>query len=328
MATDRSRAVLGAAALALVVLLGVAVLTRVLDGDGEDGGGEPAARPGVSEATSSTDRGAASPPGARRVLRLPSGGQHHFTKNRFLVAYYGTAGTDALGVLGEGTPARVHPRLLRAARDFAGPDRPVQPVYELIVTVADATPGRDGDYSHDIARASVQRYIDAAHRHGALLLLDIQPGRSDFLTVAKRWKWALQDPYVGLALDPEWRMGPREVPGRTIGSVDATEVNEVSSWLSGVVERQQLPEKLLVVHQFRTDMLTRPRLVKQREGLALVQHVDGFGTPGQKRATYGTVARPGTFTMGFKLFYDEDRPRMSARDVLALDPQVRFVSFQ
>lgn len=327
MAADRSRAVLGAAALALAVLLGVAVLTRVLDGGDESA--EPSAGPDASSAAPSPATPGARP-GARPgpVTRLPSGGQHIFTKNRFLVAYYGTAGTGALGVLGEGTPARVHPRLVRAARDFAGPDRPVQPVYELIVTVADATPGRDGDYSHDIARASVQRYIDAAHRNGALLLLDIQPGRSDFLTVAKRWKWALQDPYAGLALDPEWRMGPREVPGRTIGSVDATEVNEVSSWLAGVVERQRLPDKLLVVHQFRTDMLTRPRLVKQREGLALVQHVDGFGTPSQKRATHRTVARPGTFTMGFKLFYDEDRPRMSARDVLALRPGVRFVSFQ
>lgn len=324
--SDRSRAVLGAAALALVVLLGVAVLTRVLDDDG--GPGEPAARPPAPGASASADPAVPARPRPGGVLRLPSGGQHHFTKNRFLVAYYGTAGTGALGVLGEGTPAQVHPRLMRAARAFAGPNRPVQPVYELIVTIADATPGRDGDFNHDISREAVQRYIDAAHRHGAVLLLDIQPGRSDFLTVAQRWKWALRDPYVGLALDPEWRMGPREVPGRTIGSVDATEVNAVSSWLAGVVERQQLPEKVLMVHQFRTDMLTRPRLVKQREGLALVQHADGFGTPSQKRATYGTIARPGTFTMGFKLFYDEDRPRMSARDVLALDPRVRFVSFQ
>jgi hypothetical protein len=59
-----------------------------------------------------------------------------------------------------------------------------------------------------------------------------------------------------------------------------------------------------------------------------VQHVDGFGTQRQKRATYHAVARPAQFTMGFKLFYDEDVRRMGPREVHALRPKVRFVSFQ
>ena len=105
-------------------------------------------------------------------------------------------------------------RVHRAAQPFARKRQPVQVVYELIVSIADRHAGPGDDYSHDIARAEVQKYIDAAHRHDALLLLDIQPGRSDFLTVAKRWAWALKDPYVGLALDPEWRMGKHGVPGQ------------------------------------------------------------------------------------------------------------------
>jgi len=68
--------------------------------------------------------------------------------------------------------------------------------------------------------------------------------------------------------------------------------------------------------------------VAPRPNLAMVQHVDGFGTPGQKLATYRTVARPARFTMGFKLFYDEDRPRMGPGAVHRLRPDVRFVSFQ
>ncbi|WP_041546672.1 MULTISPECIES: hypothetical protein [unclassified Nocardioides] len=60
----------------------------------------------------------------------------------------------------------------------------------------------------------------------------------------------------------------------------------------------------------------------------MVQHVDGFGTRRQKRATYHHVARPRRFTMGFKLFYDEDVHRMGPREVFALRPRVRFVSFQ
>lgn len=262
------------------------------------------------------------------VATLPGGRTRVFEGNRFLVAHYGTAGTDALGVLGERPPEQAEQAVRRAAYPFWRKGQPIQPVYELIVTVADATPGPDGDYSHDIDRASVQRYIDAARAHGVLLLLDIQTGRSDFLTVAKRWAWALRDPYVGLALDPEWRMGRREVPGRTIGHVRAAEVNRVSAWLADLVARERLPEKLFVLHQFRTDMLPDIDRIVRRPGLALVQHVDGFGTPGQKLATYHAVARPRRFTMGFKLFYDEDVRRMGPAAVHAVRPRVRFVSFQ
>lgn len=283
----------------------------------EEPAGEPADGP---SATPTAPR----PP----VATLPGGRTRVFEGNRFLVAHYGTAGTGALGVLGERPPERAEAAVRRAAFPFWEEGQPIQPVYELIVTVADAAPGPDGDYSHDIDRADVQRYLDAARAHGVLLLLDLQPGRSDFLTVARRWEWALRDPYVGLALDPEWRMGPREVPGRTIGHVRAAEVNRTSAWLADLVARDRLPEKLFVLHQFRTDMLPDVERVVGRPGLAQVQHVDGFGTRGQKLATYGAVARPGQFTMGFKLFYDEDVRRMGPAAVQAIRPRVRFVSFQ
>ena len=259
---------------------------------------------------------------------LPGGHTRVFEDGAFLVAYYGTAQTSALGVLGERSPAATMPRLIREGRKFRRPGTRIQPVFELIVTVADAYPGRDGDFNHDIPRRYVQQFIDAAHEHGALLVLDIQPGRSSFPRVAKRWEWALRDPWVGLALDPEWRMGRREVPGQVIGSVSASEINATSAWLASLTKREGLPQKVFMLHQFRTDMIRDIHRVAQRSALAAVQHVDGFGPPGAKLGTYHTVARPQRFTMGFKLFYDEDRPRMSAADVLRVRPRVRFVSFQ
>ena len=69
-------------------------------------------------------------------------------------------------------------------------------------------------------------------------------------------------------------------------------------------------------------------LVRRRLGLALVQHVDGFGTPGQKLATYHAVEHSSKFHMGFKLFYDEDIRRMGPSEVHRIRPYVRFVSFQ
>jgi hypothetical protein len=259
---------------------------------------------------------------------LPGGGTKVFEGNRFLVAYYGTGQTGSLGVLGETSPDVMDRRLHRAARPFRKPGQPLRHVYELIVTIADGHPGKDGDFSHDIPRSEVRRYIRAAHRNDALLLLDIQPGRSSFLEVAQRWEWALRDPWVGLALDPEWRMGPRQVPAHTVGQVGASEVNRTSGWLSRLTAREALPQKLFVLHQFRVDMIERIGLVEKRPELAMVQHVDGFGTPRQKLATYHAVARPKQFTMGFKLFYDEDVRRMQPRAVHAVRPKVRFVSFQ
>jgi hypothetical protein len=260
-------------------------------------------------------------------VALPHGGDRVFD-GRMLVAYYGTSGTGALGVLGETSPDRAFARLVRAAAPFQRSGKPAQPVFELIVTIADRHAGPGRDFSHDIDHARVLPYIEAARRHGALLVLDLQPGRDDFLTVAKRWEWALRYPWVGLAIDPEWRMGRHQVPGRVIGSVSSAEINRTSAWLDRLAARRGLPQKLFVVHQFRTAMIRGVSGVARRPNLAMVQHVDGFGTPRQKLDTYAAVARPQRFRMGFKLFYDEDVRRLSARKVKQIRPRVDFVSFQ
>ncbi|WP_017934118.1 hypothetical protein [Nocardioides sp. Iso805N] len=285
----------------------------------------PSAGSPRSRASTSAGAGASASPAP---AALPGGRSTIFGGHRFLVAYYGTAGTGALGVLGKTSPATMQRHLARAGRAFVRAGRPVQLVYELIVSIADRHPGKDHDYSHDLQRKQVLPYIRAAHRNNALLLLDLQTGHSDFLTVAKRWRWALEDPWVGLALDPEWRMAHGAVPGRVIGHVTAGEINRTSAWLAGLVARRQLPQKLLVLHQFRTTMIQHIGRVERRPGLAMVQHVDGFGTPGEKKATFHAVAKPKRFTLGFKLFYRADVHRMSARDVFRLRPRVRFVSFQ
>lgn len=267
------------------------------------------------------------PIGRRGPVALP-GGRKRVFDGHFLVAYYGTAGSGALGVLGDARPDVIWPRLVRAGEPFATPHRRVQPVFELIVNVARSSPGPEGGYSTPIPRAEVRRYIRAAHRHGALVVLDIQPGRSGFLTLAKRWTWALKDPWVGLALDPEWRVGPGQAPGRVIGHVRAAEVNRVGAWLSGLAARHDLPQKVFMVHQFRSSMIRNIERIRARPHLALVQHIDGFGTQREKLAAYHALARPRQFREGFKLFYRQDTHRMSARQVLRIRPAVRFVSFQ
>ncbi|HEU5038597.1 MAG TPA: hypothetical protein VFT70_16445 [Nocardioides sp.] len=320
--------------LVLLLLVGLLVVAWGVGQEGADASTPPSSaelsssvEPVEAPSPSSAERSPSVEPAASPVP-LPDGGTKVFGGHHFLVAYYGTGQTPAMGVLGESDPDTMDARLRRAAAPFRRDGQPLRHVYELIVTIADGSPGPDGDYSHDVPRGVVETYLRAAHRNHALLLLDLQPGRSGFLDVAKRWKWALRDPWVGLALDPEWRMGPHQVPAHTIGQVGAPEVNRTSRWLSRLTRREGLAQKLFVLHQFRVDMVEHIEDVVRRRGLAMVQHVDGFGTRRQKRATFHTVARPRQFTLGFKLFYDEDVDLMGARAVLALRPKVRFVSYQ
>jgi hypothetical protein len=287
--------------------------------------------PGTDEPAVTTDPPAyvvPAGPAISPMAQLPGGGYRIFGGHRFLVAYYGTAQTGAMGVLGATEPDTMQRRLMRAARPFREPGEQIQPVYELIVTVADRSPGPDHVYSHDIPRDLVEKYVEAARRNGALLLLDLQTGRAPFPVVAKRWAWALKKPWVGLALDPEWRMGSHEVPAKVIGSVRAAEVNRTSLWLSRLVRRQGLPQKLFVLHQFRLSMLPDITRIVHRPGLAMVQHADGFGTRGQKLATYHAITRPHQFRQGFKLFYHWDVHRFTPQEVRRIRPAVSFVSYQ
>ena len=63
-------------------------------------------------------------------------------------------------------------------RRSTAPTRPVLPAMELIATVVQASPGNDGIYRARQSSDLIARYLAAARRAHALLILDIQPGRS------------------------------------------------------------------------------------------------------------------------------------------------------
>ncbi|PRY33497.1 hypothetical protein [Pseudosporangium ferrugineum] len=303
----------------------VSVLTvAVLAGCGADKPPAQKGQPSPSAVAPSAAPSAAPAPAAPK--ELPLGGTKIFPAYR-VVAYYGTAGNSALGVLGEGSPDAMLPKLRRAAKPFAG-DRKVQVAYELIASVAQAGPGKDGDYSRMIPLERIQEYVDQAKRHKVMVVLDLQPGRGDFLPQARQLERFLKEPHVGLALDPEWRMPPGKVPGRTIGRVSPAEVNRVSEYVAGLVERHELPEKLFVLHQFRASMLPDVAKIAKRPGLAMVQHIDGFGTRSEKDATWNRLRRPQQFHLGYKLFYDEDVKRYGAGDLLRFKDVPELISFQ
>jgi hypothetical protein len=264
-------------------------------------------------------------PGLRE---LPRGGQRIFPDNR-VVAYYGAPQHRNLGVLGIGSPDRAAARLRRQAAPYRRGGRPVMPAFELIATIALAGPGRDGRYRARQPARVIRRYLRAARRARALLILDIQPGRSTFPAEARALARWLREPDVGLALDPEWNMGPHGVPGRRIGSVDAGTVNRISAYLERIVRRHRLPQKLLAVHIFTDSMVRRRRLLRRRRHVAVTLNVDGFGGRRIKiqKYRYFTRRRDGLHE-GIKLFYQEDTNLLSPSRVLSLRPQPDLVVYE
>ena len=116
-------------------------------------------------------------------------------------------------------------------------------------------------------------------------------------------------------------MKPPLLPGQEIGSTDAATVNEVSRYLSDLVRRNDLPQKLLVVHRFTRDMIQNEDQLERDPGVALVVNVDGFGDQPNKISKYREFTRDLRRRYnGFKLFYHEDLNLMSPKQVLRLRP--------
>ena len=259
---------------------------------------------------------------------LPRGGRSLLPEYR-LVGFYGAPQDDALGALGIGTPAEAGDRLLEQAKAYEG-GRRVMPVFELLATIASDSPGEDDLYRTRQPHSVIQEYLAEARRSRGILLLDVQPGRADFADEVRRLERYLDEPDVGLALDPEWHVSPDEVPGDVIGSVTATEVNQVADGLTATVERFDLPEKLFVIHQFTDEMIAAKELLVPHEGLATVLNVDGFGDAPNKIAKYRELhpRRESGLASGFKLFYSEDLGLMSPAEVLGLKPAPDLIVYE
>ncbi|NNE12744.1 MAG: hypothetical protein HKN41_10945 [Ilumatobacter sp.] len=262
----------------------------------------------------------------------PTCAGEEFFPGRRVVALYGTQRSERLGVLGEQPPEEAAERLDEIAEPWRAGDRPVLPAFELIATLATGTPEDRGVYNIRSEPEFVQEYLDVARRHGYYLILDLQPGQSDFLTEAIYYEEFLRQPDVGLALDPEWRTeAPDRPKGGFVGQVDAAEVNQVSQYLARLVDEEDLPEKLLIVHQFQDRMITNKDQLIEPPGVALTIHMDGFGPRPEKLNSYRVVKVPPPLNMGLKLFYDEDTDLLSADDVLnggLFDPVPDLVTYQ
>lgn len=261
-----------------------------------------------------------------------SDGQQTLVPGHRFVALYGHPGISGLGALGQQDVQAGIERVKEVAAEYEQlSDVPVMPTFEIIATIADKSPGDDGNDSAELDPAELRPWIDAAGDAGIYVLLDLQPGRSDFLSQAKLYADLLREPHVGLALDPEWRLKPSQVHLAQVGGVDAAEVNEVITWLADLTADNQLPQKLFLLHQFRLSMLRdQADIDTSRSELAMVIQMDGLGTPGLKDETWAVVrdATPEGFSLGWKNFYKADNPTMTPAETMAKEPTPVLISYE
>ena len=266
-------------------------------------------------------------------VELPGGGFVLFdpSQPRRMVAMYGHPQTSSLGVLGEQGRDRSVERLRSIAAGYDADGYTVLPTFEIIATVAAGSAGFDGNFSNETARDVIRPWIEVAAENDVYVVLDLQPGLTNFLSQARIYEEFLRLPHVGLALDPEWRLKPGQRHLEQIGTVDAAEINQVVEWLAGIVREDSLPQKLLVLHQFRHSMITNRHLVETPPELAVLIHMDGQGPLATKYSSWNSLTRQpdaDKFYWGWKNFYDEDSPTARPDEVLALTPTPLFVSYQ
>jgi hypothetical protein len=207
---------------------------------------------------------------------LPRGGREILPAYR-VVAFCGAPQHRNLGALGIGSPDDAAKRLRRQAQRYAAAGRPIMPAFQLIATIALAGRGSDGKYRLRQPERVIQRYLNAARRARAILVLDVQPGQADFMDEVRALRRWLLEPDVSLALDPEWSMRRGERPGSRLGHTTAGKINQVSAYLADIVKRRELPQKLLLVHQFSDSMIRNRSRIVQRPGIAMTINVDGVG---------------------------------------------------
>lgn len=263
--------------------------------------------------------------------QFPAGGRTLFPKYR-MVALYGTPNAPVLGALGAQNLPKSIARVKALAKTYNHyTSEQVLPTMEIITTVASASPTDNGDYSQEVDLVKLRPWIEAAQKSGVYVVLDLQPGRADFLSQAKRYAELLKYPNVGLALDPEWRLKPHQVPLVQIGSVNIHEVNATAAWLADLTARNNLPQKLFLLHEFRLTMLPhREQLDTSYKELAYAIQMDGQGTQSEKAATWrGIKLHPPTNVhFGWKNFYHKDKPMLKPSQTMKLKPTPWYISYQ
>ncbi len=253
-----------------------------------------------------------------------------------IVAYYGNFYSTGMGVLGQ-YPAPQMLDMLRQVKakwEAADPATPVVPAIDYIALTAQGSPGKQGYYMLRMPDDQIDHAVDLANQVNGIVILDVQVGLSTLQRELPMLDKYLAMPNVHLAIDPEFSMKSGDKPGSVIGTFDAADVNYAAQHLAKLVQENDLPPKVLVVHRFTQNMVTNYQAIDPLPEVQIVMDMDGWGDPAKKLNTYQrfVATQPVQFT-GFKLFYKNDLKPPSTRlltpsELLKLTPQPLFIQYQ
>lgn len=327
MPTSRLIAIEAALVVVAVVVIALILGDPFSSGGSEDNGEE------VRDRGTPTVLGAASTPtpmpatptptAATDPLRCGPTVDAEYLANTQIVSYYGNPYTAQMGILGELDPPDLVSAVEARAEEYDALNGPrgVRPAMHIVYGTAQADPGREGLHLLYVDGATMREYIDLACENGMLVFIDLQVGRSTVEAEVEKVSDYLEMPNVHLAIDPEFAMPPGEIPGESIGTVDAADVNAAQQIVEGLIEERGLSDKIVMVHRFTEEMVTRPELIEAYPRVRLVMDMDGFGPAEIKRVKYGWYAEPWDYK-GIKLFFEHDPDLMTPSEVLELDPDV------
>ena len=265
-------------------------------------------------------------------LLVPSPGDPvPYLETFLLVSYYGSPTGWGLGILGESERDAMTRDLQQAALQIQAlsPGRFVIPTYHMVTTVADSIPGADENYRHQVELELIDDWVAAAESYGIACILDIQPGRADIQTEFDRIKYLLDSPHVHLALDPEFTVGEQQIPGASLGSLDAEQINAIQAQMDDIAVRIGV-RRVLILHQFTDSMLPDKDQLDDYPYVELIIDADGVSTVSNKLHDYNQyVTEPGFEYAGIKVFTRHDTPPLlSPEQMMQLEPPPALVIYQ
>lgn len=249
-----------------------------------------------------------------------------------VVAYYGNPLSATMGILGEYEGEELVRRVKAQAAKYQelNTEKTVIASLHLVYAVAQAKPGTDGTYLIHMPDEMVEGFIELTRKHQMLFFIDLQNGKANPAAEARlvtRW---LKHEHVHLAVDPEFTLLANENPQEDIGSLDASQINQIQDILQEVALEARVGNKIMVIHQFRPDMITnKPLIAKDRDRVDIVIDMDGWGQPLNKLSKYQAhVTNEPVEYGGIKLFYRWDKPMMTEAEIQALVPRPNYIQYQ
>jgi hypothetical protein len=269
--------------------------------------------------------------------------QRSILLNNDILAFYGHPNSTNMGILGRYSIEDLDTLLTKLAAEYKavnGGRGIIKAFYIIYGTVWPK--GEIGIINEE----TLLKYIEYAQKNNMLVFIDHQIGKYTPLIAINKLLPYLKYTNVHLALDPEWRTIK---PMKEIGTVTAAEINQVQQVMEDyMIENNITGERMLVIHQFKTWMISERGTIKSNfSKVRLVHCADGFGTPAQKKDSYKanafddynveTPVKP-TLNMplkSFKLFYNFnipnagfDNPLLTPKDVYALNPRPYVIMYQ